>query len=153
MAGLFLMLYAGVALIQDKRLFTSAPKDVWEAIKPHKERFRGAHILGWILAILALLIMIGSVIFGAYDGIKNAYTYPLFLLRFSIMFVSLEIFDILFFDLFLLCNSHFYQHFYPETEGCEGFHKFGYNWKSHLVTFILVIIAAAGISGLCLLFN
>ena len=28
MAALFLMLYAAVALVQDKRLFTSAPKDI-----------------------------------------------------------------------------------------------------------------------------
>lgn len=28
MAALFLMIFAAVALVQDKRLFTSAPKDI-----------------------------------------------------------------------------------------------------------------------------
>lgn len=34
-AGIMLMLYAGVALIQDKKYFTSAPKDIQAAINPH----------------------------------------------------------------------------------------------------------------------
>lgn len=37
MAGLFLMLIAGVAFIQDKKYFTSAPKDVQNAILPREE--------------------------------------------------------------------------------------------------------------------
>ena len=49
MAGLFIMLYAGVALIQDKRFFTSAPKEVQAAVQPRDERFPGAHALGWFL--------------------------------------------------------------------------------------------------------
>ena len=37
MLGLFLMLIAGVAFIQDKKYFTSAPKDVQESLLPKKE--------------------------------------------------------------------------------------------------------------------
>ena len=74
MAGLFLMLFAGVVFIQDKRLFTSAPKDVWQAIKPH-----------------------------------------------------------------------------PETEGCAGFHSFGYNWKDHLKTAAACVLASLILSGICVL--
>lgn len=43
--GLMLMLWAGVAFVQDKKLFSSAPKDVQEAIQPREERFRGAHAI------------------------------------------------------------------------------------------------------------
>jgi len=46
MASLFLMLYAAVALVQDKRLFTSAPKDIQSTVQPKAERFPGAHVLG-----------------------------------------------------------------------------------------------------------
>ena len=28
--------------------------------------------------------------------------------------------------------SHFFQHYYPETEGCAGYHSFGFNRKEHL---------------------
>lgn len=55
----FLMLFAGVALIQDKKYFSSAPKDVKAAIRPREERFHGAYALGWILmAAAAVLILI-----------------------------------------------------------------------------------------------
>ena len=43
MASLFLMLYAAVALVQDKRLFTSAPKDIQAAVQPKAERLLFIH--------------------------------------------------------------------------------------------------------------
>ena len=45
-----LLLYAAVALIQDRRFFTTAPKDIQAAAVDHPERFPGAHALGWLLA-------------------------------------------------------------------------------------------------------
>lgn len=44
--SLFVMLLAGVALIQDKRLFTSAPRDIQEVIHARNERFKGQHFIG-----------------------------------------------------------------------------------------------------------
>lgn len=41
MAGLFLMLIAGVAFIQDKKYFTSAPKDVQDAILQERKLYAG----------------------------------------------------------------------------------------------------------------
>ncbi len=50
MAAYFLLLYAGVGLIQEKKFFSSAPREVFAAVPERKaERFRGAHILGWCL--------------------------------------------------------------------------------------------------------
>ena len=47
MAAYFLILYAGVGLIQDKRFFSSAPKENLDAIPDKKpERFRGARSAG-----------------------------------------------------------------------------------------------------------
>lgn len=40
MVGYFLLLYAGVGLIQDKRFFSSAPKENLAVIPDKKERFR-----------------------------------------------------------------------------------------------------------------
>ena len=40
MVGYFLLLYAGVGLIQDKRFFSSAPKENLAVIPYKKERFR-----------------------------------------------------------------------------------------------------------------
>lgn len=45
MASLFLMIWAAVALVQSKKLFTTAPKDIQAAALEHEERFPGARIL------------------------------------------------------------------------------------------------------------
>ena len=55
MAAYFLVLYGGVGFIQDKRFFSSAPKENLNAIPDKKERFRGAHIIGWIIEGICLL--------------------------------------------------------------------------------------------------
>lgn len=55
-----LLLYAAVALIQDRRFFTTEPKDIQAAAIEHPERFPGAHALGWVLAIISLLAMMSA---------------------------------------------------------------------------------------------
>ena len=74
MAAYFLLLYAGVGLIQEKKFFSSAPREVFAAVPERKaERFRGAHILGWYLGILAMLLFLGAAVLAAWDGIKNSF--------------------------------------------------------------------------------
>ena len=133
MAGLFLMLWGAVAFVQDKRLFTSAPKEVQAAVLPKKERFPGARLLGWKLITLALLIMAGALFLGALDGIERGFGFWDFFARFAVMLLLLKAYDILFFDWFLLCRSGFFPRYYPETRTVLGPHLFGYNKKSHLV--------------------
>ncbi len=52
---ILMMLYAAVALVQDKRLFGSAPKDIVDAIQPREERFKGADCVAVHNRILILL--------------------------------------------------------------------------------------------------
>ena len=62
MAAYFL-LYGAVGFIQDKRFFSSAPMENLDAIPDTKEeRFRGAHIAGWCIVILALVMFAGTLI-------------------------------------------------------------------------------------------
>ena len=65
MAGLFLMLLSGVGFIQDTKFFSSAPGEVRNVVKPRVERFKGAHAIGWIMAVFSVLLMIGAFIIGA----------------------------------------------------------------------------------------
>lgn len=45
-----LMMLAGVAFIQDTKMFSSAPKEFREVLKPReKELFYGARAIGWLL--------------------------------------------------------------------------------------------------------
>lgn len=129
MAALFLMLYAGVALIQGRKYFSSAPKDIVAVIQPREERFPGAHALGWLLMCVSVFLILLALVLAGVDGHRNAFSFSRYFMRYLVMFLLLKLFDILFFDLFLLTHSRFYQHFYPETEGCAGFHSFGFNWE------------------------
>ncbi|MDO4415151.1 MAG: hypothetical protein Q4C20_08725 [Erysipelotrichaceae bacterium] len=149
MAGLFLMLWAGVAFIQDPKYFSSAPKEVRDAILPKAERFKGAHALGWLLAVISILMMAGAVIYGMYDGIRNRFTFMQLFIRFVLMLLSLKAFDILFFDLYLLCNSDFFSHYYPEVKAHLGMHLFGFNAKEHAVMILLCPLIALVLALIC----
>ncbi|MCD7954732.1 MAG: hypothetical protein LUG93_03050 [Lachnospiraceae bacterium] len=149
MLGYFLMLYGAVGFIQDKRLFSSAPKENLAVIPDKKERFRGAHIIGWVIVVFAVLLFIGAFALGIWDGGRNEFGFLKYFARFLIMLYGMEIYDILFFDWYLLCRSNFFPHFYPETKGIVGPHMFGYNKKSHIVHFIVYIPACAALALGC----
>ena len=148
----FLILYGVVGFIQDKRFFSSAPKENLEAIPDSKERFRGAYAIGWIIEVIALLMFIGAVVLGVWDGVKNDYGFLNFFARFLIMLYCMEIYDICFFDWVLLCHSNFFPHFYPELKGVVGPHMFGYNKKTHILHFIIYIPICAVVAWICTLF-
>ena len=149
MLGLFLLLLGGVGFVQNYSFFSSAPKEVRNAVpKTKPERFKGQHIVGWIIIIFAFAFMGGAIVLGAWDGIRNDYGFWQFFLRFVIMLLGLKAFDIGFFDWVLLCNNgfHFFSHYYPETNGVYGRHLFGYNWKTHLAHIVLSFPFAALLS-------
>lgn len=152
MLAYFLILYGGVAFIQDKRFFGSAPKENLAAIPDRKERFRGAHVIGWVIVLFALFLFIGSFLYGAWDGIQNGFGFAAFFARFLFMLYVMEIYDIGFFDWFLLCHSGFFPHFYPELKGVVGPHMFGYNKKTHILHFALYIPLSAALAWVCALF-
>lgn len=151
MAGYFLLLYGGVGFIQDKRFFSSAPKEVLAVIPEKKERFRGAHIVGGLIIAIALLLFMGAVILGAWDGVRNGFGFLQFFVRFLTMLYIMEIYDIAFFDWVLLCHSNFYPHFYPEVKGVVGPHMFLFNKKTHMIHFVVYIPACAVIAWICTL--
>ena len=152
MAALFLMLYAAVALVQSKKLFGSAPKDIQAAITEHKERFPGARLLGWMLMILAVLAFAGAFLDGAVDGIRRDYGFWQFFARFLTMLYLEKAFDVVFFDWFLLTKAHFYQHYFPETEGCAGYRQFGFNRRQQIGKLILFPFVALLLAWICTLF-
>ncbi len=146
MAGLFLMLWSGVGFIQDKRFFSSAHKDLLAVVQPKPERFKGQHVLGYILAFISIAMNIGPVVIGAVDGVNNGFTFAEFFLRFGLMVILLKAYDIFFFDWILLCNSGFFPHYYPETKELIGHQLFGYNMVSHVIHTAVYLAFAAGLS-------
>ena len=93
MAAYFLVLYGGVGFIQDKRFFSSAHKDILAVIPDKKERFRGAHIIGWVIAIIAVLLFAGAAVLSIWDGIRNGFTFLKFFARFLVILYCIEIYS------------------------------------------------------------
>ena len=91
MAGLFLMLLGGVGFIQRYKFFSSAPKEVRAVVpKTKPERFRGQHVIGWVMIVISFALMGGAIILGALNGIENDYTFWQFYVRFFIMLILLK---------------------------------------------------------------
>ena len=151
MAGLFMIILSAVALIQDKKVFTSAPKDIQEAILPREERFKGARTLGYVIMILAMFSLGLAVLIGAIDGIRNDYTFLQYLIRFLILVWVYKLFDIFFIDWVLLCHSNFYPHFFPEVKDIVGPHQFGFNKKSHIIQILVLTAGTVVLACLCAL--
>ncbi len=143
MAGLFLMLWAGVGFIQDKRFFSSAHPDILAIITPKQERFQGQHVLGYILAFIAVAMNIGAIVIGIVNGVQNDFGFGQLFLRLGLMVILLKAFDVIFFDWILLCNSGFFPRYYPETKPFIGHSLFGYNKVSHVIHTTGYLAAAA----------
>ena len=151
MAELFLLLWAAVALVQSKKLFTTAPKDIQAAALEHAEHFPGARILGWTLLVIFAAAFLGAFVYGGWDGIRQGYGFWQFFGRFLTMLYLLKAFDIICLDWFLLTKSHFFQHYYPETEGCAGYHQFGFNRKEQLTRIVLFPFLSLLLAWICTL--
>lgn len=152
MIGLFGMIYSIAALIQFKKLMSTAPIDIQKAILVHPERFKGAHLLGWIIMIACVITYLFAFVYGGYEGLKNDYSFFQFFIRFLMMLWLMKAFDIIFIDWFILTKSHFFQHYFPETEGCVGYKQFGFNRKEQITQIILFPLIALTLSFICILF-
>ena len=43
--GYFILLWGAVGFVQNKKFFSSAPKEIKDAVTKKKERFKGQHII------------------------------------------------------------------------------------------------------------
>ncbi len=154
-AAITLMLLSAVAFIQKNSFFSSAPKEARAVLKPRdKELFAGAHAMGWVLLVMSVLLMTGVLIIAAWDGIHSGYTFWRFFARFVTILTVYKLYDMTFFDWFLLCRFHFFQHYYPEVEPVYNGRKYGFNLKSQLLKLLVIFPAASALAAwICTLFG
>ncbi len=149
-----LLLIAAVAFVQDKKFFSSAPKEALEVMVPRdRELFCGARAMGWTLMILSILMILGVGVISVWDGFRSGFTFIQFFLRFVLIFTIYKVYDMIFFDWFLLCRFHFFQYYYPEVESVYNGRKYGYNIKSQLLKLLVIFPAASALAAwICAMF-
>lgn len=149
-----LMMFAAVAFIQDKKFFSSAPKEAQAALLPReKELFYGAKAIGWTLIVFSFLMIIGVGVISIWDGVRSEFTFWQFFLRFVLIFTIYKIYDMVCFDYFLLMKFHFFQFYFPEIESVYSNRKYGYNIKSQLLKLLVIFPAASALAAwVCTLF-
>lgn len=153
-AAISLMLLSAVAFIQDKKFFSSAPKEAQEVIKPREtELFYGARVIGWALMAFSFLMIAGVGVISIWDGFRSGFTFGQFFLRFVLIFSIYKIYDMVCFDYFLLMRYRFFQHYFPEVESVYSNRKYGFNIRSQLFKLLVIFPAASALAAwICTLF-
>lgn len=154
-AAITLMLFSAVVLVKDKKLFSSAPKEALALVVDRKEEeFYGARKIGWTLIVISILMILGVGVVSVWDGFRSGFTFGQFFLRFVLIFTVYKIYDMIFFDYFLLCKYHFFQAFFPEVTPVYTNRKYGYNLKSQLLKLLVIFPAASALAAwICTLFG
>ena len=86
---------------------------------------------------------LGLFVIGGIDGLRRGFTFGQFFLRFFTIGAVIKAFDILALDWFLLTKTHFFQHYFPETEGCAGWQDFGYNRRQQARQCAMIVLGSA----------
>ena len=143
-----LMLVSAVAFIQNTKFFSSAPKEAQELLKPREqELFTGARTIGWTLMVFSILMILGVGIVSIWDGFRSGFTFRQFFLRFVLIFTIYKLYDMIFFDYFLLCKFRFFQYYYPETQSALVGRKYGFNIRSQLLKLLVIFPAVSAIAA------
>ena len=147
-AAITWMLVSAVAFVQKKEFFSSAPKAARDVVLPREqEPFRGARVLGWLLMGFSLVTIVGVIVIAAWDGVRSGYGFSQFFARFLTILTIYKLYDMTFFDYFLLMRAGFFQYFYPEIGAVYPMKKYGYNLRSQLLKLLVVFPAASALAA------
>jgi len=144
-ALLFLGIWGVTVTMPTALLAKNFPEDVQERLKPRLESLPMSpkRALGWVILVLFVAGYLGLFVVGGIDGLKRDFSFGQFFLRFFTIGAVIKAFDIIALDWFLLTKTHFFQRYFPETEGCAGWQDFGYNRKQQLRHCVMIVIGSA----------
>lgn len=147
MAGcilLFLCIWGVTVTLPTAKLAENFPKDVQERLKPRLEKVPMSYrrFLGWIILVVFVVGYLSLFVYGGIDGRKHGFDFWQFFLRFFTIGAVIKAFDIVGLDWFLLTRTHFFQHYFPETDGCAGWQDFGYNRKQQMRQSVMILIGS-----------
>jgi len=143
-----LMMFSAVAFIQNKKFFSSAPKEAQEVLIDRKEElFLGARKIGWTLMIFSFLMILGVGVISIWDGFRSGFSFWQFFIRFVSIFTVYKLYDMIFFDYFLLMKFKFFQFYFPEVDSVYSNRKYGYNIKSQLLKLLVIFPGASALAA------
>ena len=145
---LFLCIWGVTVTMPTRLLAKNFPKDVQEKLQPRldtldQQGMTFRRVLGWVILIFFCFAYAALFVIGGMDGLHRGYSFWPFFLRFLVIGGVIKAFDIVALDGILLTKTHFFQHYFPETEGCAGWQDFGYNRKQQLRQIVMTIIGSA----------
>ena len=146
-ALLFFGIWGVTITMPTKLLAKNFPEDVQERLQQRLEELDRQpmnlrRILGWMILIMLCAAYIGLFVFGGIDGLQRNFSFWQFFIRFLIIGGVIKAFDIGALDYFLLTKTHFFQHYFPETEGCAGWQDFGYNRKQQTRQSMMILLGS-----------
>ena len=139
LVGAVIFMAVTVTLIP-KIVVRTAPKDIQEKVLARPDAPIWQTVTGCILAVLILLCAVGVLIYAGMDAVKNHMNFMEIFIRYLILLEGYKIFDMICFDYILLTKLNVFQKFFPETIGCKGYEKFGFNLKSQIAKLIIFAI-------------
>jgi len=147
-AAMTLMLISAVTMIRNEKFLSSAPKEALELLKPRTgEIFYGAEAMGWVLMAISIIMILGIGVVSIWDGFRCDFSFWQFFTRFVLIFTTYKVYDMIFFDWFLLCKFRFFQFYYPEVAPVYNGRKYGYNIKSQLLKLLVIFPAASALAA------
>ena len=139
---LFLMIWEATVTMPFAALAKNFPVDVQEKLKPRIESLplTPKRVIGGIFLVILIMAWLGLFIVGGLDGKVHGFGYWDYAVRFLVIGIAVKVYDIVGLDYFLLTKTKFFQHYFPETEGCEGWQQFGYNREQQTRQCIIIPI-------------
>ena len=139
--GILLVLVVAILAVGVKFLIKiaikSAPKDIQEIILARPDDPVWMTVIGFVLLIVLFAGVAAIFIWAGKDAIDKGYGFWMIFARFMILLEGYKLFDMVCFDWILLTKLNIFQRLYPETIGCEGYEKFGFNLKSQLIKVVV----------------
>ena len=130
-------------LAPPKLVLRFLPKDVYEAGKDHPS----PSLLKQLLCHLLLAMAVGYIVWAYQDvagGIKrDRLSFGEAYKRLLAFLLVEKTFDIVCLDQILCMSTDYYQRFYPETKGCEGWKDRSWNNKNQAARLVLYPVLCA----------
>ena len=97
--------------------------------------------------VFAVLMILGALVIAIWDGFRSGYSFWQFFIRLLFLFTVYKVYDMVFFDYFLLLRFKFFQHYYPEAKNVMDGKKYGFNIKSQLLKLLVIFPAVSALAA------